>query len=85
MKKDANNLNDETQIDFETALIRLDEIVSALENGNSKLESSLLLFEEGVGLIRACNEKLEQAEQKVKILVNNGNGSYDEQDFTKTE
>ena len=75
----------ESAADFETALTRLDEIVSALENGSSRLEESLALFEEGVTLIRACNERLEQAEQKVKILVNNGNGSYDERDFSKTE
>ena len=33
----------------------------------------------------SLQEKLDAAEQKVKILVNNGNGSYDEQDFTKAE
>ena len=75
----------DTAADFETALVRLDEIVSALENGSSRLEDSLRLFEEGVGLIRVCSDKLEQAEQKVKILVSNGNGSYNEQDFAKTE
>ena len=77
--------NKENTIDFENAIKRLEEIVSSLENGNSQLEASLALFEEGVGLIRACNTKLEQAEQKVKILINNGNGSYNEQDFEKTE
>lgn len=84
MDKKINPGLDETA-DFETALSRLDEIVSALENGSSRLEDSLRLFEEGVGLIRVCSDKLEQAEQKVKILVNNGNGSYNEQDFTKAE
>ena len=72
-------------IDFEAALKRLDEIVSALENGNAPLEDSLKIFEEGIGLIRACNSQLDQAEQKVKILINNGNGTRDEQIFTKIE
>ena len=77
--------NTENTLDFEAALTRLEEIARALENGNAQLETSLSLFEEGVKLIKDCNAKLDAAEQKVKILVNNGNGSYDEQDFTKAE
>ena len=79
------NKKEEAALDFESALKRLEEIAAALENGNSQLETSLSLFEEGVKLIKECNSKLDAAEQKVKILVNNGNGSYDEQDFTKAE
>jgi len=84
MEKEINvGVNEST--DFETALSRLDEIVASLENGSARLEDSLRLFEEGVGIIRICNGKLEQAEQKVKILVSNKSGEYDEQNFTKTE
>lgn len=84
MEKEINvEVNENT--DFETALSRLDEIVASLENGSARLEDSLRLFEEGVGIIRICNGKLEQAEQKVKILVSNKSGEYDEQNFTKTE
>ena len=71
--------------DFESALSRLEDVVSALENGSSGLEESLRLFEEGVGLIRVCDNKLNQAEQKVKKLVLNKSGDYDEQDFTQAE
>ena len=53
---------------FEEALARLEEIVRALENGQSKLEDSLALYEEGIRLARACNEKLDGAEQKIKML-----------------
>ena len=74
-----------TEFNFEEALKRLEEIAAALENGNAQLEASLSLFEEGVGLIKECNAKLDAAEQKVKLLVNNGNGSYDEKDLPKTE
>lgn len=73
------------QIDFEAALARLEEIVAALENGSSPLERSLKLFEEGIGLIRACNTRLDEAEQKVKILISNGDGTYNEKLFAKTE
>ena len=84
MKKE-NITKPEESANFEAALSRLDEIVSSLENGSSGLEDSLRLFEEGVGLIRACSDKLEQAEQRVKILVSSKSGEYNEQDFTKTE
>lgn len=64
---------------FETALARLEEIVHALEQGNIPLEDSLKAFEEGIGLVRFCNGKLESAEQKVKILLN---GGTEEEDFS---
>ena len=78
-------MNENNNLNFEAALKRLEEIAAALENGSAQLEDSLALFEEGVGLIKDCNAKLDAAEQKVKTLVSNGNGSYDERDFQKTE
>ena len=78
-------MNENNEFNFEMALKRLEEIATALENGNAQLETSLSLFEEGVGLIKECNAKLDAAEQKVKLLVNNGNGTYDEQPLPKTE
>ncbi len=54
---------------FEEALSQLEVIVNALESGNAPLDESLVLFEEGVRLVRFCNEKLDAAEQKVKILT----------------
>ena len=78
-------MNENNELNFEAALKRLEEIALALENTGAQLETSLALFEEGVGLIKECNAKLDAAEQKVKLLVNNGNGSYDEKDLPKTE
>ena len=78
-------MNENNEFNFEMALKRLEEIATALENGNAQLETSLSLFEEGVGLIKECNATLDAAEQKVKLLVNNGNGTYDEQPLPKTE
>ena len=51
--------NKEPTPTFEEALARLEEIVRALESGQSKLEDSLALYEEGIRLSRACNEKLD--------------------------
>ena len=78
-------MNENNEFNFEASLKRLEEIALALENGNAQLEISLSLFEEGVGLIKECNARLDAAEQKVKLLVNNGNGTYDEQPLPKTE
>ena len=58
------------EMTFEKALERLQEIVSLLENGEAPLDKSLQLFEEGVGLVKICNEKLENAEAAVNQLVN---------------
>jgi len=77
-KKDEN-------ISFENALLRLEEILKVLEKGSAPLDESLKMFEEGVTLVRLCNNKLDNAEQKIKILVKNEDGNYDEQDFTKAE
>lgn len=69
---------------FESALDRLEEIVDLLESGENPLEKSLELFEEGVGLVKLCNKKLEAVEGSVKILLNN-NGEMEEKDFVPDE
>ncbi|MBE6713962.1 MAG: exodeoxyribonuclease VII small subunit [Ruminococcaceae bacterium] len=56
-------------ISFEDAIRRLEEIVHLLENGESSLDASLELFEEGVALVKVCNGKLDAAEQKVTMLT----------------
>ena len=47
---------------------RLEEITRLLESGTEGLDESLKLYEEGVSLIRLCTQKLESAEQSVKVL-----------------
>jgi exodeoxyribonuclease VII small subunit len=56
-------------MDFEKNLKRLEEIVSKLEGGELPLEQSLKLFEEGITISRACNQKLTEAENRVKLLL----------------
>ncbi|MBQ7760730.1 MAG: exodeoxyribonuclease VII small subunit [Clostridia bacterium] len=56
---------------FESSIERLEEIINQLENGNQLLDESLALFEEGVGLIKLCNQKLENVEKSINLLVNN--------------
>ncbi len=59
---------------FEDALNKLEKIVSKLEDGEIPLEESLKLFEEGIRLSRFCNQKLEEAEKRVEILMKGKNG-----------
>ena len=67
---------------FENAMKRLEEIVATMEDGKTPLDDSLAAFEEGVALVRFCNEKLTQAEQKVRILIENEEGEMEEQTFS---
>lgn len=56
-------------MDFEKKLSRLEEIVVKMEKGDVSLDDSLRLFEEGIKLSRECNQKLSEAELKIKKLV----------------
>ena len=62
---------------FESALVRLEEITRLLEAGSAALDESLALFEEGVRLVRFCNEKLDDAKLKV-LRINNGENKPNE-------
>jgi exodeoxyribonuclease VII small subunit len=69
-------------MDFEKNLKRLEEIVHKLEDGQLPLEESLKLFEEGVKISRACNQKLTEADKRVKLLLSvNPDGSENTKDF----
>ncbi len=76
MKKEKN-----TTENFEEALARLEQIVTLLENGKSSLDDSLIAFEEGIALVKYCNEKLERAEQKISILTGTVDGGMEEMPF----
>lgn len=73
--------NKKDTMTFETALKRLEEIVHLLEAGNAPLTDSLSLFEEGIKLVKLCNSQLDGAEQKVKLLTENSDGSIKAEDF----
>ena len=62
-KKKLENLS------FEESLNELDGIVQNLEQGELSLEDSMALFERGLALSELSQEKLQTAEQKVKILL----------------
>jgi exodeoxyribonuclease VII small subunit len=53
---------------FEELLARLEQIVSDMENAELPLEKLLESYEEGMRLVKACGDRLVDAEQKVEIL-----------------
>lgn len=71
------------EITFEAALARLEEIVRALDGGSAPLDESLSLFEEGVRLVKLCSGKLDDAEQRVKILIGGKEEDFTSQDEQK--
>lgn len=56
------------EMTYETAMSRLEEIVSLLENSEISLDESMKLFEEGTKLTAFCSKKLNDAEQKITLL-----------------
>lgn len=55
--------------DFERSLDELESLVSRLEKGDLSLDDSLATFERGIALYRQCQGALEQAELRVKLLL----------------
>jgi len=61
---------------FEESMNRLEEIIGQLEKNEKPLDETIQLFEEGLGLVKGCDEKLKQFETKVnQIVQENENGS----------
>jgi len=61
---------------FEDSLKELEQIVEALEAGGLSLDDSLKAFEKGVGITKDCQQALDQAEQKVRVLTRDSNGDF---------
>ena len=76
---------DETPQSFEDAMARLDAIVAKLEEDKLPLEEMLAVYEEGVSLARFCGEKLEAAEQKVRLIAKKTDGSVALEEFDDGE
>ena len=73
--------NKSEQPTFEESIKRLEEIVAKLEEGQVPLDESLKLFEEGVGLSRQCNARLEEIERRIEILVKGEDGELEARPF----
>jgi exodeoxyribonuclease VII small subunit len=60
--------------EFEKAFQQLEKIVQQLESENLSLDESLTLFEEGIRLSRFCNQKLEEVEKKIELILADAKG-----------
>lgn len=65
-----NDIKSEDNLSFEQSMQALEAIVLKLETGELPLEESLKEFERGIALARRSQKTLEEAEQRVKILLN---------------
>ncbi|MEW5722898.1 MAG: exodeoxyribonuclease VII small subunit [Thermodesulfobacteriota bacterium] len=77
----TNKKNDK-ELNFEQGLGRLEELIGQLEDGEIGLEKSLEVFEEGIKLARRLNEKLDQAEKRLEILLKNEKGGLTGREFS---
>jgi exodeoxyribonuclease VII small subunit len=64
----------EAELNFEGAMDRLEKIVEQMESGKLPLEDLIVRYEEGMNLIKVCQERLAKAEQKIEIIARNNAG-----------
>jgi len=64
----------EPEQNFEGAIARLEEIVEAMESDKMPLEELIVRYEEGVKLVKVCQEKLETAERRIEVISKGASG-----------
>ncbi len=74
MKKKIEQNTDEPK--FEVALSRLEKLAEQMESGELGLEDALKQYEEGVGLARFCNQKLNEIQKRIDILKKDADGQW---------
>ncbi|HEY5599600.1 MAG TPA: exodeoxyribonuclease VII small subunit [Candidatus Manganitrophaceae bacterium] len=74
---------EKTEKKFEEALGELEEVVERLESGELSLEESLAAFEQGVRLVKHCNQKLTEVEKRIELLVKDKDGRLQVQPLTE--
>lgn len=68
-------------LNFEGAMGRLETIVEQMESGKLPLEELIVRYEEGMKLVKICQERLANAEQKIEIIARNSAGKPVVKDF----
>ncbi|MCM3784105.1 exodeoxyribonuclease VII small subunit [Neobacillus mesonae] len=74
----------ETELNFEAAMAELEDVVNQLERGDVPLEQAIELFQRGMKLSQLCNQKLEQVERKIEMIVEE-DGEFRKQPFGGNE
>src|SRR5256885_11757439 len=70
-----------TALNFESAMERLEKIVEQMESGKLSLEDLIVRYEEGMKLVKICQARLSNAEQKIEIITRNSAGKAVVQEF----
>lgn len=60
---------------------RIAEVVAEMEEGNLPLEALITRYEEGVALVKMCQEKLDSAEKRIRIITRNARGTAELEEF----
>src|SRR4051812_11138584 len=63
-----------SELNFEGAMERLETIVDQMESGKMHLEDLIVRYEEGMKLVKICQERLASAEQRIEIITRNSTG-----------
>lgn len=71
--KSKNTAETKTELTYEKAVKRIEEISSLLESGKVSIDESLELFKESVELVSFCEKKLKDAEQKIITITGEEN------------
>jgi exodeoxyribonuclease VII small subunit len=74
----------EAELNFEGAMDRLEKIVEQMESGKLPLEDLIVRYDEGMNLLKVCQERLAKAEQKIEIIARNSAGKAIVRDFEPT-
>src|SRR3984893_16462702 len=64
----------DAELNFEGAMDRLEKIVEQMETGKLPLEDLIVRYEEGMSLVKVCQERLTNAEEKIEIIARNNTG-----------
>lgn len=72
------------EANFEQAMKRLEEIVEQMESGELPLEQLIVRYEEGMKLVKVCQERLASAEKRIEVITRNSAGKPTVKEFAAT-
>ena len=75
----------ENKMKFEEAMLLLEATAARLESGELGLDDAIAEYEKAVGLIKLCNERLEAAEQRVRLLTEMPDGTLTDIPFGESD
>lgn len=78
LKREGEGMKKKT---FEEAVSELEEVVAKLEKGELTLDESIQYFQRGIELSKYCSGRLDEAEKRISVLVEDENGEMREEEF----